>query len=76
MNKIEKMRNSMLAAGKLTIEQIDEICELEEAFIEECKEIALECEEEGLPSHGSTYDLRVESLREWYDEQIDAICEE
>lgn len=76
MNKIERMRNSMLAAGKLTIEQIDEICELEEAFIEECNEIALECEEEGLPSHGSTYDLRVESLREWYDEQINAICEE
>ena len=76
MNKIERMRNSMLAAGKLTIEQIDEICELEEAFIEECKQIAAECEEEGLPSHGSTYELQVEDLREWYDEQIDIICEE
>lgn len=33
-------------------------------FDEECEEIALECEEEGYPSHGSNYDLRVEQLME------------
>lgn len=31
-------------------------------FNEECDLIAQECEEEGYPSHGANYDLRVEQL--------------
>ena len=37
-------------------------------FDEECEEIALECEAEGYPSHGSNYELRVERLMESYPE--------
>lgn len=32
----------------------------------ECADIALQCEEEGLPAHGSTYDCRCASLWEDY----------
>lgn len=42
--------------------------ELREQFEEECEEIALQCEEEGYPSHGSNYELRVEKLMESYPE--------
>jgi len=37
---------------------------LQKEFDEECEEIAAECEAEGLPSHGSSYKLRVEALKE------------
>ncbi len=72
---IAEMKKNMLEAGTLSAAQIDEICELEEQFREDCEEIAIECEEEGLPSHGSTYELRVADLRSWYDEQEELICE-
>lgn len=32
-------------------------------FLDACDEIARECEEEGYPSHGLNYSLRVESLK-------------
>lgn len=32
-------------------------------FFEACDEIARECEEEGYPSHGVNYSLRVENLK-------------
>ena len=38
------------------------------AYNKECEEIALQCEEEGYPSHGSNYDLRVEALQPYYPE--------
>lgn len=47
---------------------------LEKAFKAECEEIALECEEEGYPSHGSNYDLRCSSLWERYEEEYDYLC--
>ena len=33
-----------------------------------CEEIARECEEEGYPSYGSNYELRVEQLKESFSE--------
>ncbi len=37
-----------------------------EEYIESCKDIAAECEEEGLPGHGDTYELRCSSLWDSY----------
>ena len=37
-------------------------------FQKECDEIAAQCVEEGYPSHGSNYDLRVEALKPYYPE--------
>lgn len=66
MQTIEEMRNSMLKAGVYTKTDIDKICELEKQYREECQEIA----EQGYPSNGSNYELRCESARAYYDEQI------
>lgn len=41
---------------------------LHEQFLEECEQIANECEEEGYPNHGSNYDLRVTQLEKEYDD--------
>ena len=41
-----------------------------EAQIAECQEIAEQCEAEGYPSNGSNYELRCETARAYYDEQI------
>ena len=46
----------------------NDIDKLWEEFKEECEEIARQCEEEGYPSHGSNYELRVDSLKESYPE--------
>ena len=35
-------------------------------FLEECDMIAEKCAEEGYPSHGSNYELRVEELEKDY----------
>lgn len=69
-NNIEEMRNSMLDAGVYSKADIDKICELEQQYINECKEIAEQCEAEGYPANGSNYELRCESARAYYDEQI------
>ena len=38
----------------------------------ECREIALECREEGYPDHGSNYELRCEQLwRDFYAEYFE-----
>lgn len=37
-------------------------------YLEECEKIAQDCEEEGYPSHGSNYDLRVAELEKCYPE--------
>lgn len=39
-----------------------DIEKLKEEFYRECDAIARDCEEEGYPSRGSNYDLRVEQL--------------
>lgn len=70
MQTIEDMRNSMLKANVCTKADIDKICELEKQYREECQEIAEQCEAEGYPSNGSNYELRCESARAYYDEQI------
>lgn len=38
-------------------------------FLAECKEISYECMEEGYPSTGYNYDLRVADLEKWYNEE-------
>lgn len=73
MTRIEEMKKSMMEAGVCSIEDIEEICRLESKYVQECEEIAEQCEEEGYPSHGSNYDLRCENARRYYDEQISLI---
>lgn len=70
MPSIEEMRQSMTQANIYTKTDIDKICELEKQYREECQEIAEQCEAEGYPSNGSNYELRCESARAYYDEQI------
>jgi hypothetical protein len=36
---------------------------------ETCAEISAQCVQEGYPSHGSNYDLRVEQARQQFEEQ-------
>ena len=73
--RIEEIRKGYIEAGVVSAEDIEKICMLEEQYAEECEEIAEQCEAEGYPSHGSNYDLRCESIRKSYDEQIDLILE-
>lgn len=73
MNRIEEMRRNMTAAGVYSQEDIEKICWLEEQYLEECADIAEECEEEGYPSYGTNYDLRCADARSYYDESIEKI---
>ena len=41
------------------------------AYKEDCARIAEQCEEEGYPSHGSNYELRVDNLEGDYPELFD-----
>lgn len=41
-----------------------ELARLEMEFKADCEDIAILCEEEGYPSCGANYELRVEQLRE------------
>ena len=68
--KIEEIRMSMIKAGVYSREDIEEICDIEQGFLEECEEIARQCEKEGYPSHGDNYELRCAEARKKYDEQI------
>lgn len=67
---IEEMRQSMLKANVYSKADIDTICELEQQYLDECEEIAEQCEAEGYPANGSNYDLRCADTRKYYDEQI------
>ena len=70
---IDEMRNSMLKANVYTKADIDKICELEKAYLNECQEIAEQCEAEGYPANGNNYELRCAEARKYYDEQIEII---
>ncbi len=70
MSTIEEMHQNMTEAGFYTKADIDKICELEKAYQKECQEIAEQCKAEGYPSGGSNYELRCESARAYYDEQL------
>lgn len=37
-------------------------------YLAECEAIAEQCEEEGYPSHGNNYELRVAQLQRYYPE--------
>ncbi len=43
--------------------------EVMKAYQQELRDIADQCEAEGLPSNGSTFELRADDVREWYAEQ-------
>lgn len=73
MSKIDDMRAAMVAAGFYKMADIEEICRLEEQYIEECNEISRQCEGEGFPGTGENYDIRCAAARQWYDEQMKAI---
>ena len=45
-------------------------------FAEDCIRIAVECEEEGYPSHGSNYELRCESAWNSYEQNYPWLFEE
>lgn len=67
MTSLEETKKYYTSRG-YSREDIDLIIEYMEEFYDRCGEIAADCEEEGYPSHGSNYDLRVEN--EWKE------CEE
>lgn len=73
MPTIEKMRQSMTQAGVYTKADIDKICELEQQYINECKEIAEQCEAEGYPANGDNYELRCAEVRKYYDHEFELI---
>lgn len=49
---IDEIRQSMTEAGVYSKADIDKICDLEQQYRDECKEIAEQCEAEGYPSNG------------------------
>lgn len=63
-----------LANKGWNMEDIDKVVKLRVECLKECENIAEQCEEEGYPGHGCNYELRCENIREWYNEQEDAIC--
>ena len=69
-NNFETMRKNMEDAGVYSSKDIDAIIALEKQYVEECKEIASQCEKEGKPANGEDYDLRCGEARKYYDEQI------
>lgn len=73
MPTIEEMRQSMTEANIYTKADIDKICELEQQYLNECQEIAEQCEAEGYPANGNNYELRCAEARKYYDEQIENI---
>ena len=73
MSTIEEMRQSMTEAGVYSKADIDAICELKQQYLDECHEIAEQCEAEGYPANGSNYDLRCAEARKYYNEQIETI---
>lgn len=68
--KIEELRKSLVEAGFYKKEDIEKICRLEAAYMDECEKIADQCELEGYPANGSNYDLRCAVVRKYYDEQL------
>ena len=58
-----------------SMEDINKVVKLRAECLEECESIAEQCEEEGYPGHGYNYELRCESVKEWYNEQEDIIWE-
>lgn len=63
----------MMEAGVYSKVDIDAICKLEQEYLDECVEIAEQCEAAGYPANGSNYNLRCAKAREYYDEQIGCI---
>lgn len=69
MMKSTRMKATRRNAKRL--ELIYKISELNKLYNKECEEIALGCEEEGYPAHGTNYELRCEAAYKWYEEQIE-----
>ena len=71
--KVKEIRKNLEEAGFYNKEDINKICEIEKAYLDECEEIAEQCEAEGYPANGSNYDLRCSEARKYYDEQLERI---
>lgn len=67
---MKQIRKNLEEAGFYKKEDIYEICRLESAYIDECEDIAAECEAEGYPANGSNFELRCAEARKYYDEQL------
>lgn len=45
--------------------------EVYDQYLADCEAISRQCEEEGYPSHGANYELRVTQLEQYYPELFD-----
>lgn len=70
--KVENLRESLIKRG-FQVQDVEEICRLENDYIEECEEIAFGCVEEGNFSRGSNYEIRCENIRKYYDEKLEDV---
>lgn len=48
--------------------EVNGLTEVYNQYVEDCEEISEQCVQEGYPSRGSNYELRVEGLRQSYPE--------
>lgn len=56
-----------------SVEDAQAIKDLYKEYKEGCEQIAADCEKEGLPSHGSNYDLRAGQLWDSINRDIELI---
>lgn len=71
---METIEKKLRKAG-INEKDISTICRLEADYDEDCQLISDECVEEGYPAYGSNYEIRCESRRKGYDEEINLILE-
>ena len=70
IRRLEEIRKAMQDAGYYSKKEIEEICNIEKSYIEECEQISEQCIAEGYPSHGENYEIRCSEARKKYDEYI------
>ena len=72
-NRKVKFTNAQRLCEIMNLKQ--KMDKLYEEFETECEAIAEDCEAEGYPSYGSTYEMRVESTWIYYEEEIEYLAE-
>lgn len=73
MSRIEEMRKRMINDCCYSMNDINRICEIEQEFDDLCLSISEELEQNGLPSHGTDYELQCEDARKYYDMLLNEI---
>lgn len=76
-NKMKKFYRGRLSNSKRLCDIYNlklEMTKLYEEFEAECEAISEECEADGYPSHGSTYELRAENAWKYYESWIDCLA--